>query len=194
MNRSRSQSVGKRFQKRRRLPPWAVVLLAIISLVAYRLSPQYSPRNESSSPNPTTDRDVVGEPLEAGIYRVRRVVDGDTLLLENRARVRLLGVDTPETVREDHPVEPWGPEATAFTKEFVVGGSVRLEFDRERMDRYGRYLAYVYVDDDLLNEALIRAGLSPAELHYSFSDSMKNRFRRAQQDARDARRGIWSTR
>ena len=50
---------------------------------------------------------------------MQRVVDGDTLLMVGGARVRLEGIDTPETVREDYPVEPWGPEASAFTKEFV---------------------------------------------------------------------------
>src|SRR6267143_656272 len=67
--------------------------------------------------------------LEAGDYRVRRVVDGDTILLENGARIRLIGVDAPETVKPHHPVERWGPEASNFTKKFLAGGTVRLELD-----------------------------------------------------------------
>ncbi|GAF69154.1 unnamed protein product, partial [marine sediment metagenome] len=78
------------------------------------------------------------ESLSEGNYSVKRVVDGDTLLLTNKARVRLIGVNTPETVKPDHPIEPWGPEASAFTKQFVAGGEVRLQFDRERVDRYDR--------------------------------------------------------
>ena len=69
------------------------------------------------------------EILAEGLYEVQRVVDGDTLLLANHARVRLIGADTPETVKPNWPVEPWGPEATAFTKDFLSGGEVHLEFD-----------------------------------------------------------------
>lgn len=109
-----------------------------------------------------------GEPpppdaLAEGVHQIERVIDGDTLLLANNARIRLIGVDTPETVKHNHPVEPWGPEATAFTKQFLAGGQVRLQFDRERVDDYGRFLAYAWVDDRMLNEELIREGLGTAQ-------------------------------
>ncbi|MEX0937665.1 MAG: thermonuclease family protein [Pirellulales bacterium] len=130
--------------------------------------------------------------LSEGMHTVERVVDGDTLLLTNKARVRLQGVDTPETVQPNHPVEPWGPESSDFTREFIGDGSVRLRFDLERKDRYGRFLAYVYKGERMLNEELLRAGLARARLEYRYSDTMKRRFREAEQEARDARRGIWS--
>jgi micrococcal nuclease len=123
---------------------------------------------------------------------VQRVVDGDTLLLPDRTRVRLIGVNAPESVKPDSPVEPFGPEASDFTKHFIAGGDVRLEFDKERLDQYGRTLAYVWVGDKLLNEELLRAGLARWERHYHYSDQKKSRFRRAEQEARDAKRGIWS--
>jgi micrococcal nuclease len=132
------------------------------------------------------------ESLAEGVYQVQRVVDGDTLLLANGARIRLIGADTPETVKPNWPVEPWGPEATEFTKRFVAGGEVWLRFDRERQDRYRRFLAYVWVGDAMLNEELIRAGLATAEMNFRYSSSMKTRFRRAEQEARAAGRGIWS--
>ena len=138
--------------------------------------------------------------LLPGTYRVERVVDGDTLELENDARVRLLGVDTPETVKPNHPVEPWGPEASAFTRSLIQGQDIRLEFDKERVDRYGRYLAYVWYRDEatgkekLLNEELIRAGLGRAATEFRYSESMKRRFRRAEAEAQSAGRGIWSAR
>jgi len=130
--------------------------------------------------------------LEPGEYRLRRAVDGDTLLLENGIRVRLIGVDTPETVKPDHPVERWGPEASAFTKDFISGGVVRLEFDRERLDRYGRHLAYVWVGERMLNEALVRAGLARYEPQYKYSEDKKRLYRAAQKEAQAAKRGIWS--
>jgi micrococcal nuclease len=130
--------------------------------------------------------------LSPGVYQVDRVVDGDTLVLANRHRVRLIGADTPETVKPNHPIEPWGPEATEFTRRFVAGGEVRIQFDGPRSDKYGRYLAHVWVGDKMLEEELIRAGLATAETEYSYSSAVKARFRRAQSQARAAGRGIWS--
>jgi micrococcal nuclease len=109
-----------------------------------------------------------------------------------KEHVRLIGANTPETVKPRWPVEPWGPEASAFTKRFVAGGDVRLELDAELHDRYGRILAYVWVGDRMLNEELIRAGLARAELQYRYSAAMKVRFRHAEAEAKAARRGIWS--
>lgn len=167
--------------KRRRFPRrnGTIVFLLLLTVVAVRLW------QRGRQPSPP-------EVLTEGFYEVERVVDGDTLLLTNHARVRLIGADTPETVRPGHPVEAWGPEATAFTKSFVADKKVRLEFDRERVDRYGRFLAYVWVGDSLLSEELIRRGLARAGLEYRFSPTVKRRLRNAQEEARNARLGIWS--
>jgi micrococcal nuclease len=69
---------------------------------------------------------------------------------------------------------------------------VRLRFDRERIDPYGRFLAYVYVDDRLLNEALIREGLARASLRFNYAERFKRIFRNAEAEAQTAARGIWS--
>jgi micrococcal nuclease len=132
------------------------------------------------------------QPLAEGSYAVLRVVDGDTLVVAPEAVVRLIGVDTPETVRPEHPVEPWGPEAAEFTRAFVAGGSVRLSFDRERFDRYGRHLAYVWVGERMLNEELLRAGLARWEPQFRYAEPIKRRFREAQKEAQRAQMGIWS--
>lgn len=131
-------------------------------------------------------------PLPAGTYAVERVVDGDTLKLADGRSVRVIGVDTPESVRPNHPVEPWALEASAFTRRFVGSNPVRLEFDGPRRDRYGRTLAHVWVNDALLAEALLRAGLARAETQYPFSAERKTRFEAAERAARRAGRGIWS--
>jgi micrococcal nuclease len=84
-------------------------------------------------------------PITHGV--VTRVVDGDTVIVSAGGRdedVRLLGIDTPETVDPHRPIGCFGPEASAFTKHLLTGRRVRLEYDREQRDRYGRYLAYVY--------------------------------------------------
>ena len=141
-----------------------------------------------------THRFVPSGDLEEGAYRVERVVDGDTLVLADptRSRVRLIGADTPETVMPNHPVEPFGKEATEFTRRFVAGGQVRLQFDGRRKDKYGRILAHVWVDDRMLSEELIRAGLAEAEMKYSYDRAIKDRLSQAEAEARAARRGIWS--
>ena len=169
-----------------RLPrrPWQAILLAAL-VAALAALQQWRPE---------LSRTTASHTLEAGMYRVARVVDGDTLVLAGggKERVRLIGADTPETVKPNCPVEPWGPEASQFTKDFLAGGAVRLEFDGDPHDKYGRILAYVWVGDRMLNEELLRAGLARAELQYHYSKAMKARFHRAESEARAARRGIWS--
>ncbi|HEX4149274.1 MAG TPA: thermonuclease family protein [Pirellulales bacterium] len=137
--------------------------------------------------------EMASEALAQRDYQVLRVVDGDTFLLENRTRVRLIGVDAPETVKPNSPVEPWGPEASRFTHQFLDGQRVRLEFDHERHDRYGRLLAYVWLGHRMLNEELLRAGLARYEPHYDYSPAKKALFRRLEGEARAAHCGIWST-
>lgn len=89
------------------------------------------------------------------------VIDGDTVevaVAGRRETVRLLGVDAPETVHPDLPVECFGPEAAAFTRSQLLGRTVRLRFDRVRRDRYGRLLAYVEVEGRRFNDALLAGG------------------------------------
>jgi micrococcal nuclease len=76
--------------------------------------------------------------------------------------------------------------------ERATGKGVLLQFDFERYDRYGRTLAYVFRDDILLNEEIIRQGFSRAQLQYNYSARMKKRFQHAEEEARNAQRGIWS--
>jgi micrococcal nuclease len=173
---------GRRFAPRfqpRYGKPLAMLVMAGIAYLVYHGQP------------PREKHDPRG--LEEGNYRVQRVVDGDTLLLTDHTRVRLIGVDTPESVKPNTPVQPWALEASAFTKQFVADGLVRLQFDRERTEQHGRLLAYVWVGDRMLNEELVRAGLAKWEPQYHYSSQMKARFRAAQQEAKAARRGLWSS-
>ena len=87
---------------------------------------------------------------KADVFRVRHVVDGDTLELENGEKVRYIGIDTPEERRKEggrwvRDPEPYAEEAARENRRLVEGKTVRLEFDREKRDKYGRLLAYVYV-------------------------------------------------
>ncbi|MBC8874079.1 MAG: thermonuclease family protein [Planctomycetes bacterium] len=145
-------------------------------------------------------------PLSEGLYEVVRVVDGDTLKVrapdaserdlrsERGVRLRLLGIDCPESVKPNHPVEPWGPEAAEFTTKFIADRPVRLQFDGRRVDQYGRYLAYVFVDERMLNEELVREGLARVSTYPGDSQTMARRLRAAEDEARQNLRGIWSGR
>jgi endonuclease YncB( thermonuclease family) len=134
--------------------------------------------------------------LHPGMYEVERAVDGDTLLLRTHGRVRLQGVDAPEIPHEGHPeTDPWGPEAKTFMQEFIRDASnrVRIEVDGEGADHYGRWLAFVWNGDRLLNEELVRNGLARAKLGYDYSQEKKDLLRRAQSDAQRAGVGIWES-
>ena len=122
--------------------------------------------------------------------RVVRVVDGDTLLLDRNERVRLIGVDTPETVDPRRPVERFGKEASDFTKRMVEGKRVRLEYDQDRVDRFGRTLAYVYLEDGtFLNAEIVKQGYGHAYTRFPFK--YLDEFRGYEREAREAQRGLW---
>jgi len=92
---------------------------------------------------------------------VVRAIDGDTLIVRARdgeRTVRLLGVDTPEIHHPTKPVQCFGPEAARYTARQLTGRRVRLELDRVEFDKYGRLLAYVFVDGHRFNDELLRNG------------------------------------
>ncbi len=127
---------------------------------------------------------------------VERVVDGDTIevnpTLSWTEDVRLLGVDTPETVEPGEPVEPYGPEASAFTKQQLEGKRVTLIFDQQKTDQYGRTLVYVRISgqSETFNETLLKQGY--AQLYVvPPNNRYEARFSQAQDQARQAQRGIW---
>lgn len=128
--------------------------------------------------------------------RVERIVDGDTIAVsvEGRdERVRYIGVDTPESVKPDAPVECFGPAASALNERIVASGSqVTLRFDRELRDRYGRLLAYVFRARDglFVNAQLVREGAART-LAISPNTSRARELASLQAGARAARRGLW---
>ena len=120
-----------------------------------------------------------------------RVIDGDTLELRGGDHVRLIGVDTPETVDPRRPVEAFGKEAAAFTRRLAEGKNLRLEFDRETVDAYGRTLAYVYLPDGaLLNGEIIRRGYGHVYTRFPFR--YEREFVLLEREARAAGRGLWA--
>jgi micrococcal nuclease len=123
---------------------------------------------------------------------VTRVVDGDTIEVERRGVtvIRLIGVDTPETVDPTEPVECYGRAASDFTTRFLLGDRVRLEFDVERTDHYGRTLAYVWDGATLFNRLLVERGLGTVAT-YPPNVEHEASFVAAERKARDGNRGLW---
>lgn len=129
--------------------------------------------------------------------RVVRVVDGDTIVAEvdgTDERVRLIGIDTPESVKPGSPVECFGKEASAHTAELLPEGTpIRLELDVEERDRYDRLLAYVYraSDGEFVNLALARDGYA-AQATFPPNVAHEEEFRAAVRAARESGAGLWS--
>jgi micrococcal nuclease len=135
-------------------------------------------------------------PRPEGTAVVVKVVDGDTLDLDlsgSTVRVRLLGIDTPETVDENRPVQCFGHEASSYLAQLLPRGStVRLERDVEARDRYGRLLAYLYrVDDGLfVNAALIEGGYATT-LSIAPNTMRTRDFEILRVQAQRDKRGLW---
>jgi micrococcal nuclease len=130
-------------------------------------------------------------------YKVIRVVDGDTVILEmegQKITIRLMGVDTPETVHPAKPVEAYGREASNFLKNLLSGESVYLEYESgaSKLDKYGRTLAYLYRSPDglFVNLEIIRQGYGHAYTKFPFQ--YMDLFREHESHARETGKGLWS--
>jgi micrococcal nuclease len=128
---------------------------------------------------------------------VVRVVDGDTVQVDidgRREKLRLIGIDTPETVKPDTPVQCYGPEASAFTKQLLPEGTaVRVERDVEARDDYGRLLGYVYRADDglFVNLEIVAQGYASL-LTFPPNVAHVDEFVAAARAAERANLGLWS--
>jgi micrococcal nuclease len=138
---------------------------------------------------------------------VTRVVDGDTIEVDITGRtegpgagqaeigrnydLRFLGIDTPESVKPNSPVECFGHEASAATKALLDGQEVRLVKDVEETDQYDRLLRYVYIGDEMANARLVVNGYASV---FTYPPNVRHAdlFVQLQREARDADRGLWS--
>jgi micrococcal nuclease len=139
-------------------------------------------REEKSTPSGSSTR-----------AEVVRVIDGDTIVVSIDGRdddVRYIGIDTPETVKPGTPVQCFGPAAHRFNERLVDGRRVRLVFDRERRDVYGRLLAYVYTAGRFVNAELVRRGYART-LTIAPNDSHAGLFHRLADAAGRAGKGLW---
>lgn len=197
MSRRLLKKTGKKlFRNPSRRNFWQFLLVLLLVVAGFFWEKWFPDVRKEDSPA------VVVE-LRDGFYDVVRNVDGDTLLMAGEPlgiedfRIRLLGVDTPETVKPNTPVEPFGKEASEYVQQRLRENRYRvyLQWDTEKKDKYGRFLGWVWLDEKqtCLNEELVRKGLARTLLQYPFSTEMKFRLQRAEQLAQQEKRGVWSS-
>ena len=119
-------------------------------------------------------------------YEVARVIDDDTFVLADGESVCLIGIDAPESL------QPYGTESKAFAEKLMLGKSVRLEYDTQQRDKYGRILAYVFLDDLFVNAELIREGYARAYTQYPFKSEYKELFLKLEKEAQSSKIGLWA--
>lgn len=167
----------------------AVVTLSACTVPATKVPPPTTPVPPTWTPFPPPTPTPERTPA-----RVVRVVDGDTIVvrIEGRDyRVRYIGVDTPETVHPDLPVEWMGPEASAANAQMVAGKTVYLEKDVSEVDQYDRLLRYVFLaDGTFVNAELVRLGYAQVST-YLPDVKYVELYLEMQREARAAGRGLW---
>ncbi|MEW6155290.1 MAG: thermonuclease family protein [Actinomycetota bacterium] len=174
----------------RRGRSWALVMAVVAAVAVAALVLEWG----APAAQPPPSGPVAGN-LPAGVdVVVERVVDGDTIVVTGRRTVRLIGIDTPETVDPRRPVACFGEEASRFMSSLLPPGTaVRLVGDVEQEDRYGRLLAYVYRREDglFVNAELVRQGYATV---YTVTPNVAHadQFEAAAREARVGVRGLWA--
>ncbi len=182
----------------RNKPEWySILVVGLVFLLASSLSacetaPSSAPPTQPSSTDESSAQDQPATTLVEA--KVVRVIDGDTIEVNIKGslyKVRYIGIDTPETVHPQKPVEYFGKEASEKNRELIEGKIVRLEKDVSETDKYGRLLRYVWIDDVMVNAELVRLGYAqvatyPPDIKY------QDLFLRLQREAREAGLGLWA--
>jgi micrococcal nuclease len=169
----------------------AAVMCAAMAAGGIRAAPTGSLANTNAPFNPANATTT------PGYYSVVRVIDGDTVIVwknDEDTTVRLLGMDTPETVDPRKPVECFGPQASAEGKHLLTDTDVRLVPDpsQDEYDQYGRMLAYLYLPDGTFyNEFMIANGYAH-EYTFKKAYQFQKQFKAAQASAKVAQLGLWS--
>lgn len=130
-------------------------------------------------------------PQKEGV--VGRVIDGDTFVLKTGEKIRLIGVDTPEYRPSQHIDKYYGKEASAYSKKLLLNQAVVLESDTKKIDKYDRFLAYVYLKNGkFVNLHLVEEGYAKAR-YYAPNGRYRKLFGEAEKKAKSLRKGLWNT-
>lgn len=160
----------------------ALILFLFTSALGIR---GLSGKDESNVPQP-----IIPTPFEEKTYQVSRIIDGDTIEIENGQKVRLIGVDTPELDDKDPVKKCYAQKAKEKTQELLENKIIKMERDVSSTDKYQRLLRYIWVDDIFLNDYLVRNGFAmvatfPPDVKY------QKQFQQAQQEAMEKKMGFW---
>ncbi|MGP9043160.1 thermonuclease family protein [Cytobacillus kochii] len=173
------------------------IVFLFLSIALFLTGCSFNVSNIEQTISNSSDKFITkADELSKDDYSVSKVIDGDTIEVQdkegNKIRVRLLMVDTPEVHNVSTP-EPYGEEASAFTKELLEEGqNVQLEYDIEKLDPYDRTLAYVYLQDGrMLNEELLREGLAKVVVFEPNKKYLKQ-FKAIEEKAIEEKIGMWS--
>ena len=180
-----------------------VVITAVIIGISYLYADNTQVKNKHTEPTKATDLSSVH--IVFTQVTVTRVVDGDTIVVElldgSSEKVRLIGINTPETVKPNSAVEHYGKEASNYTKSMLSGKTIYLEKDVGDRDKYGRLLRYVWIEiPQKINEQEIRQKMFNAILvidGYAQLMTMPpdvkyaNYFKKFQRDSRERNKGLW---
>ncbi|MBJ3804020.1 thermonuclease family protein [Bacillus subtilis] len=151
---------------------------------------------KESTKEKTADKSKEKDKKELVDVTLDRAVDGDTIKVSyngNVDTVRYLLVDTPETKKPNSCFQPYGEDASKRNKELVNSGKLQLEFDKgDRRDKYGRLLAYVYVDGKSVQETLLKEGLARVAYVYEPNTKYLDTYKKDEQAAKDKDLKIWS--
>lgn len=168
----------------------------VLAFFVYLISSYFSSETKTPIPN-ITPSPTQSASSPSQFTKVTRVIDGDTIEIENKEKVRYIGIDTPETKHPQKGVECFGKEASEKNKKLVEGKEVKLEKDVSETDKYGRLLRYVFIKQEatstplFVNEYLVAEGYAsaatfPPDVRY------QDLFIKAQQKAQQENKGLWS--
>ena len=182
-----------------RLRRAAIFVLCVLAAFVF-IWFDHSPIRRSWQTQPKSEEQAKARDFEKyhqKIFTVVNVVDGDTIDIDvpdgkyNHTRIRLWGIDTPETKHPEFGVMYFGPEAADFATNLVLGKHVAVYLEEERTrGYYGRLLAYIKLPDDrFLNEVLVAEGFAYADLR--FKHSFYNKYKQLEAAARSQKKGLW---
>ena len=185
----------KKRLKRKIIGVIATIAFSIVILVADRLKIVELDGYVSDGYNDTLNEQVNENYNDKNAYRVIRVVDGDTFVIEyngNKEKVRLIGIDTPESVHPNAEKNTeFGELVSNYSKRNLLEKYVVLEFDVDERDKYGRLLAYAYIDGQMYNKVLLEMGYAKVA---TFPPNVKyvDEFTQIQKNVRESKRGLWA--
>lgn len=177
--------------------PLKVTLFILVIIIGLGLFAYMYPGNKTLENKKISDTSQGGKKTLAEVGIVTRVIDGDTfdiMIDGTKSRIRMLGINTPESVDPRRPVECFGREASNYLKGLIDNKQVRLEKDPNKpdTDEYGRLLRYVFVDNTNIGEVMIRDGYAYEYTYKSEKYVYQNQFKQSEKLAHEGKRGLWA--